>query len=143
MLPLLQRLLDGYIEQVIERNDYRVEKAKLLSNKKSLEETIARASRDQQDWIEPMPKWIKVAQSLETIARDGNFLEKKVAAEQTFGSNLRLAARRVSGEPMIPYSFIWAAADWGPDFSERVIVERDTRVELASSAWKADVLPLY
>ncbi len=34
----LQRLLDGYLEQVIEQEVYRNEKAKLLSEKKSLEE---------------------------------------------------------------------------------------------------------
>ena len=36
----LQRLLDGYLEQVIEQETYRLEKAKLLSEKKSLEEQI-------------------------------------------------------------------------------------------------------
>jgi len=34
----LQRLLDGYLEQDIEREIYRAEKAKLISEKKSLEE---------------------------------------------------------------------------------------------------------
>ena len=37
----LQRLLDGYLEQDIEREIYRTEKAKLLSEKKSLEEKIS------------------------------------------------------------------------------------------------------
>jgi hypothetical protein len=34
----LQWLLDGYLEQVIKQETYRIEKAKLLSEKKSLEE---------------------------------------------------------------------------------------------------------
>jgi hypothetical protein len=34
----LQRLLDGYLDQDIEQEIYRTEKAKLLSEKKSLEE---------------------------------------------------------------------------------------------------------
>ncbi|MGK2848915.1 MAG: hypothetical protein ACSLEX_02500 [Minisyncoccota bacterium] len=38
----LQRLLDGYLEQDIEREIYRTEKAKLLSEKKSLKEQMAR-----------------------------------------------------------------------------------------------------
>src|SRR3989344_3560633 len=38
----LQRLLDGYLEQDIEREIYRTEKAKLLSEKKSLEEQMTR-----------------------------------------------------------------------------------------------------
>jgi len=36
----LQRLLDGYLEQDIEREIYRQEKAKLLLEKKSLKEKI-------------------------------------------------------------------------------------------------------
>ncbi|PIT92753.1 MAG: hypothetical protein COU08_00685 [Candidatus Harrisonbacteria bacterium CG10_big_fil_rev_8_21_14_0_10_42_17] len=36
----LQRLLDGYLEQDIDREIYRIEKAKLLSEKKSLEEQM-------------------------------------------------------------------------------------------------------
>jgi hypothetical protein len=40
----LQRLLDGYLKQDIEREIYRTEKAKLLSEKKSLEEQIAHSA---------------------------------------------------------------------------------------------------
>ena len=47
----LQRLLDGYLEQDIEREIYRVEKAKLLSKKKSLEEKMARIEQKQSDWL--------------------------------------------------------------------------------------------
>src|SRR3989339_428865 len=49
----LQRLLDGYLEQDIEREIYRVEKAKLLSEKKSLEEQMARIEQKRTDWLEP------------------------------------------------------------------------------------------
>ena len=38
----LQRLLDGYLDQDIEKEIYREEKAKLLSEKKSLEEEISK-----------------------------------------------------------------------------------------------------
>ena len=52
----LQRLLDGYLEQDIEREIYRQEKAKLLSEKKSLEEQRTRFEQKQNDWVEPMEK---------------------------------------------------------------------------------------
>jgi hypothetical protein len=45
----LQRLLDGYLEQDIEREIYRTEKAKLLSEKKSLEEQIIKLEQKQND----------------------------------------------------------------------------------------------
>jgi len=45
----LERLLDGYLEQDIEGKIYRKEKAKLLSEKKSLQEEINSLSHRQND----------------------------------------------------------------------------------------------
>ncbi len=87
----LQRLLDGYLEQDIGREIYRQEKTKLLLGKKSLKEEIIRIGQKQNDWLEPMIKWIDYVQNLVKIARDSNFLEKKGAAKEIFGSNLCLA----------------------------------------------------
>jgi hypothetical protein len=89
----LQRLLDGYLEQDIEREIYRTEKAKLLSEKKSLEEQKTRFEQKQNDWLEPMTKWLNYAQNIGKIAKYSNLLEKKVAAKEIFGSNLILANR--------------------------------------------------
>ncbi|PIP29655.1 hypothetical protein COX27_00170, partial [Candidatus Kuenenbacteria bacterium CG23_combo_of_CG06-09_8_20_14_all_36_9] len=89
----LQRLLDGYLEQDIEREIYRAEKAKLLSEKKSLDEQITKLEQKQNDWVEPMENWINYAQALTKIARDSNLFEKKVASKEVFGSNLFLANR--------------------------------------------------
>src|SRR3972149_1571787 len=95
----LQRLLDGYLEQDIEREIYREQKAILLSKKKLLEEQIIKLEQKQNDWVEPMEEWIKVASNLVKIASDSNLLEKKVAAKEIFGSNLRLAIAAGRGAP--------------------------------------------
>ena len=89
----LQRLLDGYLEQDIDRDIYRTEKAKLISEKKSLEEQNITFLQKQKHWLEPMAEWIKVAGNLEKIALDSNLFAKKVAAKEIFGSNLVLANR--------------------------------------------------
>ncbi|MCA9363662.1 hypothetical protein KC727_00360 [Candidatus Kaiserbacteria bacterium] len=73
----LERLLDGYLEQDIEREVYRVEKAKLLSEKKSLQEEISTFSRRQNDWLEPLQNWLKTAQNLDKIASDDDLFEKR------------------------------------------------------------------
>src|SRR3989344_9064555 len=91
----LQRLLDGYLEQDIDKETYRVEKLKLLSEKKSLEEEISCSLHDQKHWLEPMEKWIKDAGNMEKIALDGNLFSKKVAAKKIFGSNLFLGEKTV------------------------------------------------
>ena len=125
----LQRLLDGYLEQDIEREVYRLEKAKLLSEKKSLDEKMARIEQKQNDWLEPFQNWIKVATTLVKIARDSNLLDKKVAAKEIFGSNLRLASRAVRGEPVFPYLSALRAAESVGQKSESLIL-----VELYNSA---------
>jgi DNA invertase Pin-like site-specific DNA recombinase len=89
----LERLLNGYLDQVVDEQDYRNQKAKLLSEKKSLEEEITKLSHKQNDWLEPMKEWIKDAQSLDKIASDGDLFAKKVKAKEIFGSNLLLGEK--------------------------------------------------
>ena len=91
----LQRLLDGYLDQDIDKEVYRSEKSKLLSEKKSLEEEISRSQMKQKHWLEPMEKWIKDAQNIEKIALDTDLFAKKVCAKEIFGSNLLLQNKRV------------------------------------------------
>ena len=49
----LQRLLGGYLEQDIDREIYRTEKAKFLSEKKSLKEQMTNLEQKQNCWLEP------------------------------------------------------------------------------------------
>jgi len=119
----LQRLLDGYLEQDIEREIYREQKTKLLLEKKSLDEKMARIKQKQNDWLEPMIKWINYAQNLSKIAKNSNLLEKKVAAKEIFGSNLCLASRAARGEPVFPYKAARSAAESVGKIPESLILE--------------------
>ena len=94
----LQRLLDGYLDQVIEQEIYRTEKAKLLSEKKSLEEQSFNLEQKRTGWLEPMSEWIKEAESLPKIAQESNLFAKKVACRTLFGSNLVLAGGNARAE---------------------------------------------
>ena len=91
----LQRLLDSYLEQDIERETYLEKKAKFMSEKKSLEEKIIHLEQKKTGWIEPMREWIKQAENLPKIARENNLFAKKVVAKEIFGSNLRLTGGKV------------------------------------------------
>ena len=104
----LQRLLDGYLEQDIERENYRIEKAKLMSEKKSLEEQTIRFEQKQNAWLEPFEKWINSASNIEKIARDENLFPKKVAAKEIFGSNLLLKTKKARGSALPPWSALCA-----------------------------------
>ncbi|MBU2010306.1 zinc ribbon domain-containing protein, partial [Patescibacteria group bacterium] len=91
----LERLLTGYLDQVIDEQDYRKEKSKLLLSKKSLQEEMTSLSHKQNDWLEPMKEWIKDAQTLDGIAWDTDLFAKKVKAKEIFGSNLSLGEKLV------------------------------------------------
>lgn len=91
----LERLLNGYLDQVIDEQDYRNQKAKLLSEKKSLQEEISTFSHKQNDWLAPFQNWIKDASNLDKIASDSDLFAKKVWAKEIFGSHLLLAERKV------------------------------------------------
>ena len=89
----VERLLTGYLDQVIDQPDYCLQKAKLLSEKKSLEEEISTFSHKQNDWLAPFQNWLKDAQSLDKIASDSDLFAKKVCAKEIFGSHLFLGEK--------------------------------------------------
>src|SRR3989337_268840 len=102
----LERLLNGYLDQIIDREDYRLQKGKLLSEKKSLEEEICNLSHKQNDWLEPFQNWLEVAQNIDKIASDSDLFAKKDCAKEIFGSNLLLGDKSVrASAPKILNSF--------------------------------------
>ncbi len=146
----LQRLLDGYLEQDIDREIYREEKAILLSEKKSLEEQTATLEQKRTGWIEPMSEWIKEARNLPKIARESNLFAKKVVAKEIFGSNLILANREArlrapSGEDLSGQS-AWAAlraADEKVGVIEKsLILEPKVGIGPTFLLYESNVLPL-
>ena len=150
----LERLLEGYLEQDIEKDIYRAEKAKLLSEKKSLEEEISRFQQKQKHWLEPMEKWIKEAQTMEKIALDTDLFAKKVCAKEVFGSNLLLAEKTVrvaEGDALNSlgklggnqWDALRASHALGSSVSFSRKLERDTGIEPVPQPWEGRILPLY
>ncbi len=102
----LERLLNGYLDQVIDEQDYRTEKGKLTLQKKSLEEEMTALSHTQNDWLAPFQNWLKDAQSLDKIASDSDLFAKKVCAKEIFGSHLLLGEKTIRpAEGGTPNSF--------------------------------------
>ena len=118
----LQRLLDSYLEQDIEREIYLEKKNIFMSEKKSLEEKTTNLEQKRTGWVEPMEKWIKEAGNLPQIARESNLFAKKVAAKEIFGSNLILAAREARAIPQKQWRFLQIAAEKTATISESLIL---------------------
>ena len=100
----LARLTDVYVAQDIDREDYRERRATLLSEKKSVEEQMARLERTPSAWIEPARNWIKDASMLDEIAKTNDLPSKKSSLQKIFGLNLLLKNRRVESVPIKPYA---------------------------------------
>ncbi|MCB9812112.1 recombinase family protein [Candidatus Nomurabacteria bacterium] len=133
----LSRLLDGYLEQDIERETYLEKKAMLLSEKQSLQTKISNYSSAHLNWLEPFEKWINEAQNLAQIATADNLFEKKVVAKEIFGSNLHLRACAVvapalecgSAEPLSAWAALRAAHASVGSKTERLIMVPSPGIE--------------
>ena len=105
----LQRLLDSYLEEDIDRDTYRIKKADYLSQKKTLEEQISRFQTTHQSWLGPMEQWIQEASGIGEIARGGDKTKKKVVSLKIFGSDLILQNRLARGSARNPWAALRAA----------------------------------
>ena len=100
----LQTLLDSFLDGIIDREVYVAEKAKGMSQKKSLEEQRSALLKGRADWLEPFEKWILTAKDAGEIAVSGSLQEKRVLAQQVFGSNLVLDCKKARGACVKPWS---------------------------------------
>ena len=90
----LERLLTGYLDQVIDQVDYTSQKAKLLLEKKSLQEEMTSLSHKQNDWLAPFQNWLKDAQSLDKLLLIQTFLLKRSVPKKSLARTCFLAKKQ-------------------------------------------------
>ncbi len=153
-------LLDSYLDQDIDRQTFLAKKAEILIEKKSLEESLANLTTNQNAWIEPMRNWLKTAKSICNLRETDDLDGQKTALSEIFGSNLFLHHKTLTQTPTgeSPKTTFRKGAEsgfclWqqlgnlnqkiahaGEDldfFSEMVRVER---VELSSLPWEGSII---
>ena len=128
-------LLDSYLDQEVDKESYFTKKSELLSQKKKLEEKIFNFQQTNDSWLGPMKEWIIEAQNSTKVAKSADLQLKKVLAAKIFGSDLFLENRIVRGQGIN----VWSALRADPTGRT---MERVARIELASSDWQPDALPL-
>ena len=109
----LQKLLDSFLDGVIEREDYTAEKTKLMSRKKSLQEQSCALLENRNAWLEPFQSWILTAKDAGEIAVSGSLQEKRVLAQKVFGSNLVLDCKKARGSCVKPWSALVETSQTG------------------------------
>ena len=102
----LQKLLDSFLDELIDRETYVAEKSKEMSRKKSLEEQSNALLAGRADWLEPFQSWILTARNAGEIAVSGSLPAKRVLALKVFGSNLVLDCKKARGSCVKPWSLL-------------------------------------
>lgn len=79
----LQRLLDSYLDQDIDRETYVAKKAELMSEKKSLEEQNSKLTLTSTAWVEPMRNWLNQANSICEITESPDLEAKRLSPKKS------------------------------------------------------------
>ena len=115
----MSRFVDLYSEQDIDRDTFLERKRALMSERKSVEEQIARLERDATLWLQPLRDFIKDASLLDETIENGDLPSKKLSLQKIFGSNLSLKNRILVSTPTTPYASLREAR---LNFSEKDLV---------------------
>ncbi len=92
-------LLDSYLDQDIDRQTFLAKKSEILSEKKSLEESLANLTTNQNAWIEPMQNWLNTAKSICSLRETDDLNGQKAVLSEIFGSNLFLHRKTLTQTP--------------------------------------------
>ena len=105
----LQRLLDSYLDQDIDKETYRKKKQQFIIQKQMLEESIMTLQQSSDAWLEPMKTWISDASIAASVARGNDLTKKKEYLKKAFGLNLRLTQQKARGSALEPWAALRAA----------------------------------
>ena len=106
----LNRLLDGYLDQVIELEVYKQKKNELFDEKLKLEEKKSQIAKNGTVWLEPMREFVNCALQAQKVARaENNCHDLRVMAKKV-GSNFFLMNRRLSTNLDFPFAALSAEA---------------------------------
>jgi len=126
----LDKLVNAFLDGVIDKEVYLVKKDELIKTKIDLFQEKTDFGRKGNNWIEPLRDWIKTAHHAEKLALSEDFYEIKIFVEK-IGTNRRLLDREVLLDFQRPFDLI-------PEY-KRVYEERnraEARLKRLSSSPK-------
>ncbi len=100
----LNRLLDGYLDQVIEPEIYKQKKNELFDEKLKLEERKSQIEKNGTVWLEPVREFVNCALQAQKIAREKNNCHDLSIMAKKVGSNYSLLNRRLSSGLNFPFA---------------------------------------
>ena len=106
----LNRLLDGYLDQVIEPEIYKQKKNELFDEKLKLAEKKSQIEKNGNSWLEPVKEFVNCALQAQKIAREKNNCHDLSIMAKKVGSNYSLFNRRLSADLNFPFAALSAGA---------------------------------
>ncbi len=125
-----QRLRAAFIDEDIEQEFYRSEKAELLSRKKTLREKMASLETGVHSWLEPLRTWIQDSMDTGEIATSSNVALKKSSALKLSGSNPYLQNKQIVFKPILPSVYLRAKREKSSENASRCNLVPRRRLEL-------------
>ena len=98
----LDKLLESYLEEIVDTGSYQKKKDELLQSKKVLQEKITEIKMKGSSWLEPMKEFIKEAADAAKIARAKNNCKDLAIFAKKVGSNYFLNNKRLEFFPSYP-----------------------------------------
>ena len=102
----LDKLLEGYLDGLIDEEDYKKKKGELIGQKITLKSKKEMAEKKKfQSWIEPTRNFLKTAFSIQKIISGKSFEEIRQIVEKT-GTNHTIFNKKVAWDWQPPYDFL-------------------------------------
>ena len=102
----LDKLLQGYLEEFVDSQNYQQKKKELLGAKALIQDKIALVRKKGTYWVEPMRTFIKEAVATAKIAHENNNCSLLSQRAKKVGSNYLLEDKRISFLPNSPHNLL-------------------------------------
>ncbi len=94
----LGRLMNAYLSEAIDLNEYKPAKNRLVVEKLALQDQIVALEKNRSSWLEPAINWVKASKSAGLLAETGTEEEKRDFFKKV-GSNPKITDRHLSAIP--------------------------------------------
>ena len=92
----LNKLLDGYLEGIVDSDSYKIKKNEVFEQKLKINEELEQIKQNGSSWLEPFKEFIGSALTCAKIARAKNTSEELAFFGKTVGSNFFLTNRQLA-----------------------------------------------
>ena len=101
----IERLIDLYVERDISQEEYQRKKAKLVNQKKDLQEHLGEIEKPDDGWLEPSKNFITTCNKIGSVARLGNLSQKRNFLKIS-GSNFEMKDKTLYFSYIEPYLIV-------------------------------------